>query len=140
MDAKVAAISVKEKVAKIKEIVGRNVFDEWAMIHIEENQWKVLAYQTVRTDGFKTNFKSDVSSLKSIDPSTTQIGEFAFSNDGYGTKFDAYLYAGNNIFFLFNHTAKTAAEITSDPSWEKAEKQLEELRIQFVMDPVECAT
>jgi hypothetical protein len=137
MNARNAAMSVKQTIDHLKGTVETNVFNEWAMVQIHHNQWKVMMYQSPRKHGFKAHFKDDISSLKSLDPDHTQIGEFGFSNTGYGTQFDAYLCAGDHTFFIFNNTYKAANEITADPSWETAQAEFEDLQEQFILDPVE---
>ena len=137
METQYAAAIVKQKIDELKHVTKKTIFDEWVMVRIQYARWKVLLYQTPRQEDLKKNFKEDVSSLKPLDPSHTQIGEFAFSDRGHGTKFDAYLHAGENIFFLFNNTTKTTSEITEDPSWETAQTEFEKLLQEFIMDPVE---
>lgn len=136
MEAKSAAMIVNEKVAQINEMAEETIFDEWALVKIEDSQWKVLMFHSPRAEELKNQFKYDVSSLKLLDSYETDIGEFSFSQEGFGTKFDAYLCAGENIFFLFNNTVKAASAITGDPSWEAAQTQFENLKELFIHHPI----
>ena len=137
MDRKTAAMCIKKEIDTIKKESSTTVFDEWALVEINSGKWKVIAYQSPRREAFRANFKTDVSSLKTLEPDHTQIGEFALTNKGHGTKFDAYLCTGDHIFALFNNTTKTADEITSDPSWDRVQGHFEKLQHQFILDPVE---
>ena len=72
-----------------------------------------------------------------LDPSSTLIGDFAFSHEGYGSGFDAHICAGENIFVLFNNTAKSTGEITSNPKWTGAQIHFSNLVETFIADPIQ---
>lgn len=137
MDIRSAALKVKEKLDFLKATQGKVLFNEWVLVQIKDNKWKVLLYQTPRKEDLKAHFKDDISSLKLLKPLDSQIGEFGFSDTGHGTHFDAYIHAGEDVFFLLNNTSKPASEITNDSSWEKAQAEFEELQEIFILDPVE---
>lgn len=136
MNRREAALHMKQAFGSLRRVDETIIFDEWVLVEIISKKWKVLAYQSNRKDAFRANFHDDVSSLKMLDPTQTHIGEFCLSHEGVGTKFDAYLCAGENVFFLFNHTVKTIDELIADPAWEEAQKHFVELQEHFMIDPV----
>jgi hypothetical protein len=113
------------------------VFDEWALVRKSTSGWELLEYGGNRKNEFLAEFNTDIAALRdTLDPSNTLIGDFAFSHEGYGSGFDAHMCAGENIFILFNNTAKSTGEITSNPKWTSAQVYFSELLEAFIADPI----
>ena len=120
------------------QAVGEPVFDEWALVEKNDAGWKLMEYGGTRKNDFLENFNDDLAALRgTLDPANTQIGDFAFSHEGYGSGFDAYICAGEKTFILFNNTAKSTGEITCNPRWTSAQVHFSELLDAFIADPLD---
>jgi len=138
MNVATAADRIASALTHLEISVGEPVFDEWALVEKSADGWKLAKYGGDRKDEFMAEFKTDVAALRgTLDPATSQIGDFAFSHEGYGSGFDAYICAGKNLFVLFNNTAKSTGEITSNPKWKAAQIYFAKLLEAFIADPVQ---
>ncbi len=138
MNKEAATDRIETTLIQLGKAVGEPVFDEWALVEKSATGWKLIEYGGPRKNDFLANFNTDVASLRgTLDPSDTQVGDFAFSHEGYGSGFDAHICAGDNIFVLFNNTVKSTGEITSNPKWTAAQIHFSELLDAFIADPVE---
>ena len=137
MNKEVAANRIETALINLGRAIGEPVFDEWAIVEKTEGGWKLLEYGGTRKNDFLENFNEDMVALReTLDPSATLPGDFAFSHEGYGSGFDAHICAGENIFVLFNNTAKSTGEITSNPKWTSAQIHFSELVEAFIVDPI----
>ena len=137
MNTAAAEDRIESALINMGTTVGEPVFDEWALVQKNDAGWKLLEYGGTRKNDFLAKFNSDIAALRgTLDPETTQVGDFAFSHEGYGSGFDAYICAGDNIFILFNNTAKSTGEITSNPRWTAAQIFFSELLDSFIGDPI----
>ncbi|MBN2162286.1 MAG: hypothetical protein JXR25_16050 [Pontiellaceae bacterium] len=137
MNQTAAANRIESALTNLHSAVGEPVFDEWALVEKNAAGWKLLEYAGNRKEAFKADFNSDIAALRgTLDPSATLIGDFAFSHEGYGSGFDAHICAGENLFILFNNTAKSTGEITSNPKWTSAQVHFSELVEAFIVDPI----
>ena len=113
------------------------VFNEWALVSKEVTGWKLHSYGGTRKNAFLAEFNNDLASLRNtLNPSDSNIGDFAFSHEGFGSGFDAHICAGVNTFVLFNNTAKSTGEITTNPKWTSAQIHFSELLEAFIADPL----
>jgi hypothetical protein len=137
MNIAAAEDRIETALINLGQAVGEPVFDEWALVEKTDAGWKLIEYGGTRKNDFLENFNSDLAALRNtLDPSSTMIGDFAFSHEGYGSGFDAHICAGRNIFVLFNNTAKSTGEITSNPKWTSAQIHFSELVEAFIADPI----
>ena len=137
MNTAAAEDRIETALISMETIVGEPVFDEWALVEKSSNGWKLLEYGGSRKDAFLAEFNDDIAALRgTLDTATASIGEFAFSHEGYGSGFDAHICAGKNIFILFNNTAKSTGEITSNPKWTAAQVHFSNLAEAFLADPM----
>ena len=137
MNIAAAADRIETALINLGKAVGEPVFDEWALVEKNETGWKLLEYGGTRKNDFLANFNSDIAALRdTLDPANTNVGDFAFSHEGFGSGFDAHICAGENIFLLFNNTAKSTGEITSNPKWTSAQIYFSELLEAFLADPI----
>jgi len=137
MNKETAANRIETALINLGKAVGEPVFDEWALVERNEAGWKLVEYGGTRKKDFLDNFNSDIAALReTLDPSSTLVGDFAFSHEGYGSGFDAHICAGKNLFVLFNNTAKSTGEITSNPKWTTAQIHFSNLLDAFIDDPV----
>ena len=137
MNTAAAIDRIESALINLESTVGEPVFDEWALAEKTPVGWKLIEYGGGRKEEFLAEFNTDIAALKhTLDPSQTQIGDFAFSHEGHGTGFDAHMCVGENIFLLFNNTAKSTDEITRNPKWTQAQIHFAELLEAFIADPV----
>lgn len=137
MNKEAAADRIETALINLGKAVGEPVFDEWALVEKTGAGWKLIEYGGTRKNDFLENFNDDIAALRdTLDPSNTLVGDFAFSHEGYGSGFDAHICAGKNIFVLFNNTAKSTGEITSNPKWTSAQIHFSNLLDAFIADPI----
>lgn len=137
MNKEAASDHIETALINLGKAVGEPVFDEWALVEKNEAGWKLIEYGGTRKNDFLENFNSDLAALRgTLDPANTMVGDFAFSHEGYGSGFDAHICAGENIFVLFNNTAKSTGEITSNPKWTSAQIYFSDLLDAFIADPI----
>ncbi|HEY5621377.1 MAG TPA: hypothetical protein VIR77_02140 [Pontiella sp.] len=122
----------------LESSVGEPVFNEWALVEKNTGGWSLIEYRGNRKDDFLAEFNDDVAALRNtLDPSSSSIGDFAFSHEGFGSGFDAHICAGTNLYVLFNNTAKSTGEITSNPRWTAAQVHFTDLLEAFIADPLQ---
>ncbi len=137
MNKEAVADRIETALLSMERVVEEPVFNEWALVEKTDAGWKLIEYGGTRKNDFLENFNTDIAALRStLDPSNTQVGDFAFSHEGYGSGFDAHICAGKNTFVLFNNTAKSTGEITSNPKWTAAQIHFSELVETFISDPI----
>ena len=138
MNTATACAQINSALSRLENSIGEPVFDEWALVEKSATGWKLIEYGGTRKEDFLKEFKTDMAALReTLDPAQAQIGDFAFSHEGYGSGYDAYICAGNNLFVLFNNTAKSTGEITSNPKWKTAQIHFTELLEAFLSDPIQ---
>lgn len=137
MNTAAAIDRIESALVNMESAVSEPVFDEWTLAEKTSHGWSLIEYGGNRKEEFLAEFNTDIAALKNtLDPSQTQLGDFAFSHEGHGTGFDAHMCVGNNIFLLFNNTAKSTGEITNNPKWTQAQVYFAELLEAFIADPV----
>ncbi|MBC8206710.1 MAG: hypothetical protein ISR85_01005 [Kiritimatiellales bacterium] len=138
MNSATACSQINSALSLLEKSFGEPVFDEWALVERDAGNWKLIEYGGNRKEEFLAEFKTDMAALRgTLNPSQDQIGDFAFSHEGYGSGYDAHICAGNNLFVLFNNTAKSTGEITSNPKWKMAQIHFMELLEAFLADPIQ---
>ena len=133
-----AADRINSALSHLEKVIGEPVFDEWVLAEKKLDSWKLIEYHGGRKEAFLTEFKTDIAALRdTLNPADTQVGDFAFSHEGYGSGFDAHICAGKNLFILFNNTTKSTGEITSNPKWKTAQIHFANLLEAFIGDPIQ---
>lgn len=137
MNISTATDRISAALQHLETAIGEPVFDEWALVEKEATGWKLIEYGGSRKEEFIDDFSKDIAALKeTLDPDNIQIGDFAFSHEGFGSGFDAHMCAGNNLLILFNNTEKSTGEITSNPKWTAAQIHFSNLLEAFIADPL----
>ena len=137
MNRTTAVTRIGQALQIMEQAIGEPVFDEWALVENRAEGWNLLEYGGARNAAFVEEFPADMAALReTLDPARDPVGEFAFSHEGYGSGFDAYICAGKDLFILFNHTEKSTGDITSNPKWKKAQVYFSELVEAFIADPI----
>ena len=95
------------------------------------------AYVGPRVESFRASVAMDAEPLRALTAGRPLVpGDFEFSPDAAGPRYDAFLKLGPASFLVCNHTAKAMAEIRADPRWLKAQKVFFELSEKFRADPL----
>lgn len=116
------------------------VFDEWALVRIDENRGQLLAYLGPRREGFQRNFLADVAPLRQgLLAGQQTVGDFEFSRDSVGTSFESIMSVGTGIFLICNNTVQSMDTIARNPLWLNAQVPFVELSDRFRIDPVALA-
>ena len=137
MNLAAAIDRIETTLLSLEKAVGEPVFDEWAVVEKSAAGWKLIDYGGARKAEFLAEFNTDIAALKeTLDPNHIQVGEFAFSHEGFGSGFDAHMCVGGNCLVLFNNTAKSTGEITANPKWTAAQARFAELLEAFIADPL----
>ena len=137
MDLTAASAHIQNALDQLRETMGEPVFDEWIVVQKDEASWQLVEYHGPREGEFRGTFKEDIASLRNVlDLSDMQAGNFAFSHEGHGPAFDAFMTAGKSVVILFNHTGKSTGDITADPKWKTAQVHFNDLLETFLADPV----
>ena len=115
----------------------KTVFDEWAVVSLDDTKGRLLAYIGPRKTGFKTNFQADAGSLREgLLTGECNVGDFEFARHGIGTGFESYMVLGEGIFLICNNTVQSMDGITRDPLWLGAQVPFVELSDKFRADPL----
>lgn len=115
----------------------KTVFDEWAVISLEEHKGHLLAYSGPRKAGFQKNFLADAGSLRAgMLTQNHDVGDFEFARHGVGTGFESFMVLGQNVFLICNNTVQSMDGITKDPLWLSAQEPFVDLSEQFRQDPL----
>jgi hypothetical protein len=137
MDLDTAKTRIETALKNMEIAIGEPVFDEWAIVEKSSNGWKLVEYWGSRKEAFIADFGKDVAALReTLDPDNIQVGDFAFSHEGFGSGFDAHMVAGIHKLILFNNTEKNTDQITSNPRWTGAQVHFSNLLESFIADPL----
>jgi hypothetical protein len=137
MNLDTAKTRIETALQNLETTIGEPVFNEWAIVEKNANGWKLAEYGGSRKEDFIAEFSQDMAALKeTLDPANIQLGDFAFSHEGYGSGFDAHMCAGINKLILFNNTEKNTDQITSNPKWTQAQVHFSDLLEAFITDPL----
>jgi hypothetical protein len=113
------------------------VFDEWAIVMLEESRGRVLAYMGPRKEGFRGNFQADAGTLRAgLMKPDHAAGDYEFNRHGLGTGFEAYMVLGKGTYLICNNTVQHMDAIAKDPLWLSAQVPFVELSEQFRQDPL----
>jgi hypothetical protein len=122
---------------QMNERYKKVVFDEWAIISLNDRKGRLLAYIGPRKSGFQNNFLNDAGSLRSgLLAAESNVGDFDFARYGVGTGFESFMVLGDGIFLICNNTVQSMDGISKDPLWIGAQVPFVELSDKFRADPL----
>lgn len=122
---------------RMDALYGKTVFDEWAVISVHEKKARILTYLGPRRADFKRNFAEDVKDLRTeLLSGTHGCGDFGFSRHGVGTRAEAFMVLGKNLYLICNNTGVSMDEISKSPLWLSAQVPFAELGDKFRGDPL----
>jgi hypothetical protein len=117
------------------------VFDELAIVSIEDNLPRTVSYQGPRRDEFANSFPRDSAGLRKTVRQGGQryeAGDFEFDHNGNGTGFEAFMLLGKGLCLICNNTGKSMEGIAKNPLWLEAQVPFAELSDKFRSDPIEA--
>ena len=138
MNLEAAVERIRKSFSKMNEAYGRTVFDEIAVIGLEDSGLKLHFYDGPRESDFLASFEDDTISLRRelTEDQTDGGGEFSFTREGEGQGFDAYICLGPKLYLFCNNTEKSMQEVTQDPNWLNAQGQFLNASQHFAIDPL----
>jgi hypothetical protein len=127
--------AIRAAMERINTLYGSTVFDEWAVISLNDLAGRILTYTGPRKEDFQKNFARDFAALREeLANAQFGIGDFEFARHGAGTRFDAFLVSGRGLYLICNNTHASMDAITKDPHWLKAQVPFVELSDKFRSD------
>jgi hypothetical protein len=115
------------------------VFDELAIVSIDDTRTQTMSYQGPRQEAFEVSFPGDSAALRkavSVGGQRYEAGDFEFSHDGAGTGFEAFMLLGKGLCLICNNTGKSMDGISMNPRWLNAQIPFAELSEQFRGNPL----
>ncbi|MDB6024400.1 MAG: hypothetical protein JWM68_623 [Verrucomicrobiales bacterium] len=129
--------SIEQCSERMNAKYGGIVFDEWIIVLMGKTD-KILAHSGPRGEEIVLDFGTDTKAIHDLlHASSNFIGDFGFTHEGHGTRFDAYTVLSNNLFLLWNKTDRSTTHITRNPSWQVAQIEFAMLAKLFKANPVE---
>lgn len=108
--------------ARMNEIYGCPVFDEWALVMVSKGKGQVIHYDGPRPDDFSISFPKDAVRLREqLEGHRYFAGEFEFTADGHGTMFDAFVKVSETAYLVCNNTQVSMSRIRENGKWLKAQ-------------------
>ena len=113
------------------------VFDEWAIIYLNDRKGFLHAYEGPRKKEFQQNFLADAGSLRAgLLTREQEPGEFEFARQEIGTGFESFMSLGESTFLICNNTVQSMDSISRNPLWLSAQVPFVELSDKFRSDPL----
>ena len=132
-----AKILIAEVFERMDALYQATVFDEWVVVSLHSGRSRILAYSGPRRESYQQQFSTDVGPLRSeMKGKQMAIGDFEFTPDGMGTRYDACLRMGLASYLICNHTTQSMAQIRQSPNWIEAQKPFVELSEKLRTDPL----
>jgi hypothetical protein len=128
---------INSQLARMDDLYGKKVFDEWAVVAVFERKAKILHYVGPRRQDLQETFADDIRHFSvELMGGRQHIGHFDFSRDADGVQFDAYIVVGEGCFLVCNNTTQSMAGITKEARWLRAQVPFAELSERFRSDPL----
>ena len=128
---------IKGGAEQMNSCYGSVVFDEWAVVSLEQNRARVLHYTGPRNDEFLKNFVADLGTLRAaLLDAKYGAGDFEFSRHGVGTGIEAFLVLGPGLYLICNNTRESMDGITKNPRWLNAQVPFVELAEAIRSNPL----
>jgi hypothetical protein len=124
-------------VKTMNEKYGGVVFDEWIIVELGETD-RILAHSGPRQEEIVLDFGTDTEAIHQLLQTRAQsIGDFGFTPEGHGTRFDAYTHIGKNLYVLWNRTDRRLIDLTPNRNWPEAHLEFTKLAEVFKNKPVQ---
>jgi hypothetical protein len=121
----------------MNELYEKAVFDELAVVAVVQHKVFLLRYTGHRLEDFQKHFLEDTKELRDqLRANKYNIGDFEFARHGHGTKAEAFVVVGDEIYLICNHTQRSMTQISQDPLWLSAQVPFVEMSDRFRSDPL----
>jgi hypothetical protein len=138
-----AAALIMESAKRMDEAYQQTVFDEFAIVHLDEAKHHLCWYLGESRTSYIRDFKQNTFLLKkeSLSRFTNhyETGAYEFVVDGTGPQAESFLVIGPDLYLILTNTRHTMADIAASPLWLKAQEEFVELCERFRCDPVVVA-
>lgn len=132
--------AVRDCAARMNAQYGQQVFDEWAVVSLAQQQARVLGYVGPRNDEFLKHFANDLGPLRlALMTGRYQPGDFEFARENTGTKFEAFMALGEGLYLICNNTQSSMNQIARNPKWLSAQVPFAELGDKLRANPLSAA-
>jgi hypothetical protein len=138
MNLATAIHRIEQSFQKMNEAYQREVFDEVAIVGFHTGGMQVHHYQGPRRAVFVKEFGDKTVALRKelTEQQSEDGGEFGFTREGEGDRFDAYICLGPDAYLFCNNTSKSMHEVTQDPRWLEAQGNFLNASQYFAADPL----
>jgi hypothetical protein len=137
MDLATAKHKIEATLHQMRSSYGDDVFNEWAVISLEEKSWNLVSYSGTRQENFRADLPADLKPLAETSTGKVHaIGDFEFAADAKGTRHDAMMRLGASTYLICNNTTKTMAEIRSKHRWLTTQRSFAAMSETFHSDPL----
>lgn len=138
MNLETAVSRIQQSFSKMNDAYQRTVFDEIAIVELEETGVKLHHYDGPNREAFSKDFADKTILLRRelMAEKTEAGGEFGFTREGEGENFDAYICLGPQVYLFCNNTKQSMDEVTQDPRWLDAQSKFLNASQLFAADPV----
>ena len=137
MTLKNATRLIKAHAEAMNARYGRIVFDEWAIVSFVGSRGFLHAYSGPRENRFQNSFLRDAESLwADLLTHDHDPGDFEFSHDGLGTRFESFTVLGEGVYLIWNNTVQCMDDIAKNPLWLGAQVPFLDLGDKFRADPM----
>jgi hypothetical protein len=140
MNLKEAVQLIESSSQAMNRAYKRTVFDEFALVAMEDRNLYLVWYSGPRQDTFRATFIEDTAALQADAFSgftrEWHAGDFEFTASGIGSQSEAFLVTGSRQFLLCTNTKLSMREISHDPLWLGAQVPFADMAERFQRDPL----
>ena len=132
-----ATRKIEEAFQLMHATYGADVFDEWAIISLGDNTWKLIYYAGPRGETFRRNLPDDLKPLaETATGKVHAVGDFEFAADARGTRHDAMVRLGESTYLVCNNTKKAMDQIRATKRWLLTQRHFVMMSGMFHADPL----
>ena len=129
--------TIAATMARMSELYGRPLFDEWVVVRLGSGNATVERYEGPRHQECLAVFARDVAPLRrEAADRAHEPGDFDFARAAAGNQFDALLKIAPDAFLLCNNTTLSMEQIRANPAWLSAQVPFANLSERFRNNPV----
>lgn len=111
MDLPTARARIEEATARMNQVYGRPLFDEWAILSLSAKGC-LSAYGGPRAEAFRKALPDDVGPLfVATKGKEIHEGDLEFAEHAEGTAYDVLMKIGPVSYLVLNHTGETLANL-----------------------------
>lgn len=109
---------IRECAERMNAQYDKVVFDEWLILSLAEQRGRLVWYTGPRRDEFQRTFRGDLEALREeLMGERHAPGDFEFARHAGGTRFDAFMVLGPDLYLICNNTSSSMNVISKDPLW-----------------------